>query len=212
MFDFHEIPHSIPPGLKFRPSISPELDDGVDFYGPKKKVPQEFSKKNQAVLRDVVRSLPDANLIVEIGVERKPNSPTCSTQILLDNRPEGCGYVGIDLRDCRYLDRPEECMRFLRTDCRNIEGIGRVLDELHPEIDLLFIDGDHSVDWCLTDWQLVSRLSVGGAVVLHDTNVHPGPLALLAAVDEEYFSVETHCTDDENDWGISVLRLKKRLP
>lgn len=212
MFDFHKINHSIPPGLSFRPTIAPEMDDEVDFYGPKRAVPQEFSKKNQAVLAEVVKSLPNANLFVEIGVERKPNSPTCSTQILLDNRPSGCAYMGIDLRDCSYLNRPEDNMRFMRTDCRNQKGINAVLDELHREIDLLFIDGDHSVEWCLTDWQLVNRLAVGGAVVLHDTNVHPGPLALLAAADKEYFDVEVHCADDPNDWGVAVLRLKKKLP
>lgn len=212
MFEFHKVNHSVPAGLTYRPTISPELDDMEDFYGPKRAVPQEFSKKNQAVLAEVVKSLPNANLFVEIGVERRPNSPTCSTQILLGGRPDGCAYAGIDLRDCAYLNQPLKNMRFIRTDCRNQKAINTVLDELHPEIDLLFIDGDHSVEWCLTDWQLVNRLAVGGAVVLHDTNVHPGPLALLDAVDPEYFDVQIHCQDDPNDWGIAVLRLKKKLP
>jgi hypothetical protein len=186
------------------------MDDGVDFYGPKRKVPQEFSVCNQTVLKGVVESLPDAKLMVEIGVERAPNSPNCSTQMILQNRPEGCAYVGIDLRKCHYLkDHPNA--DFVQTDSRANRLIYETLDNWANEIDLLVIDGDHSVEWILTDWQYTSRLKVGGAVVLHDTNIHPGPLALLDAVDEEYFDKEISCTDG-NDWGIAVLRLKKPLP
>jgi len=44
-------------------------------------------------------------------------------------------------------------------------------------IDFLFIDGWHSVNQRLADWRYVERLSPGGVVVMHDTNVHPGPVA-----------------------------------
>ncbi|MFH0792940.1 MAG: class I SAM-dependent methyltransferase [bacterium] len=39
------------------------------------------------------------------------------------------------------------------------------------KFDLAFIDGDHSIRGCLTDWYAVDEvLSEGGLVVLHDTN------------------------------------------
>ena len=39
----------------------------------------------------------------------------------------------------------------------------------HDEIDLLFIDGDHTIDGCKSDFELyASRVSVGGYIILHD--------------------------------------------
>jgi hypothetical protein len=52
------------------------------------------------------------------------------------------------------------------------------------EIDLLWIDGDHSADAARTDWQLWTPLvAQGGRVALHDATTHPGVMALAAWVE-----------------------------
>ena len=71
-------------------------------------------------------------------------------------------------------------------------------------IDLLFIDGWHSVNQCANDWHYTDMLSDNGVVILHDTNSHPGCVALFDAVDENQYAKERHCL--EADYGIAVFR------
>jgi hypothetical protein len=61
----------------------------------------------------------------------------------------------------------------------------------------------------VADWKYVERLSSQGVVVMHDTNVHPGPVVVFEAIDEKIFEKVKYCTDGP-DWGISVV--KRRGP
>jgi len=54
----------------------------------------------------------------------------------------------------------------------------------HDEIDLLFIDGDHSIDGCRADFELYApRVAVGGYIIFHDIFPkhcgHEGPRFVL---------------------------------
>ena len=75
-------------------------------------------------------------------------------------------------------------------------------------LDILMIDGWHSVHTCVNDWGYVDMLSDGGAVIVHDTNAHPGPIALFSAVDDNLFTKERFCSE-LNDMGIAVFWHKK---
>jgi hypothetical protein len=47
-----------------------------------------------------------------------------------------------------------------------------------------------------------------GVMAFHDTNYHPGPVALLDAIDTDIFSVELFGRD-ESDWGVGVVQRLK---
>lgn len=193
------------PGLKYRPTLEPERSDETDFYGEfYRPVPREFSPANQEVLRQALLKVHDPRCIVEIGVQRNP-LPESSTGILLQNKPRGCVFIGIDIEDKSHLADPAAGVYTLKMDSADRARVFALMDELNrPHIDFLFIDGWHSVKQCMADWRYVERLAPEGVVVLHDTNVHPGPVTLFDAIDENQFEKVKYCTDGF-DWGISVV-------
>ena len=71
------------------------------------------------------------------------------------------------------------------------------------DIDILMIDGDHSINSVYKDWYYARHLANEGLVVMHDTNAHPGPVMLLKSIDKKVFDVYKYC-NDIRDWGISV--------
>ena len=71
------------------------------------------------------------------------------------------------------------------------------------ELDLIMIDGWHSVNMCINDWQYTEKLSATGVVVLHDINFHPGPVVLFDAIADNLFEKEKFGVG-EADWGIAT--------
>ena len=209
MFSIKQIPEPII-GLKFRPSLEPEHSDDTDFCGEfYRPVPREFSRENQEVLRHCLLQVPDAHCIVEIGVQRNP-PPESSTAILLQNKPPAAAYIGVDIEDKSHIADPVAGIFTLKMDSSDRFKVFALMDQLNLAwIDFLFIDGWHSVRQCLADWQYIERLSPQGIVLLHDTNVHPGPVALFDAIDERLFDKTKHCTG-EDDWGIAVIRRRNK--
>mgnify|MGYP003586209711 CR=1 FL=1 len=209
MYSIHRLPDPVC-GLKYRPSLEPERSDNTDFYGEfYRPVPREFSPANQEVLRQALMSVRDPRCIVEIGVQRNP-LPESSTGILLRHKPAGCVFIGVDIEDKRHLADAGARVYMLRMDSADRAKVFALMDELKvPQIDFLFIDGWHSVSQCLADWLYVERLAPGGVVVMHDTNVHPGPVCVFDAIDETLFEKTKHCTEGP-DWGIAVIRRRKQ--
>ncbi len=204
MYSIRELPERVF-GLKFRPSIEPEHSDNQDFYGEfYRPVPREFSVANQEVLRNALLSVSNPRCIVEIGVQRNP-LPESSTGILLQNKPKGCVFIGVDIEDKSHLADAGAGVFVLKMDSANRAKVFALMDQKGLEtIDFLFIDGWHSVNQCVADWGYVERLSPTGTVVMHDTNVHPGPVALFEAIDETLFEKSKHCTEGP-DWGIATV-------
>lgn len=193
-------------GLKYRPSIEPERSDDTDFYGEfYRPVPREFSPANQEVLKRALLELPNPRCIVEIGVQRNP-LPESSTGILLQYKPRDAVFIGVDIEDKSHLADAAAGVHVLKMDSADCGQVFALMDRLQrTEIDFLFIDGWHSVNQCVTDWKYVERLSPRGIVVMHDTNVHPGPVTVFDAIDEDLFDKKKYCTDGP-DWGISVVK------
>ena len=204
MYSIKQLPEQIP-GLKFKPSIEPEYSDDQDFYSEfYRPVPREFSPANQEVLRQALLRVPNPRCIVEIGVQRNP-LPESSTGSLLRNKPKGCAYIGVDIEDKSHLANPDKSIFTLKMDSSDHASVFSLMDRLHlTHIDFLFIDGWHSVRQCLADWQYTGRLAPRGTVVMHDTNVHPGPVAVFEAIDETLFEKNKHCTEGP-DWGIATV-------
>jgi predicted O-methyltransferase YrrM len=85
--------------------------------------------------------------------------------------------------------------------------MSKVFELGHNEIDVLFIDGDHSVNQVVKEWAgYVPYLSNNGVVIFHDTTVHPGPAVVYDAIDEAYFDKRRYFADRIDDWGVAVAR------
>lgn len=169
--------------------------------------PVEVSDDNYAVCEEVVRSLGDrCKVIVEIGVNR--NGERSMTQAFLKNKTDSCIYFGIDLEDKTVLNNAEKNIHTITANSYEQERLRAAMKSVGiDKIDILAIDGWHSVNTAINDWKYADMLSDHGVVVLHDTNTHPGPVCLFEAVDENLFEKQRHCTD-YIDYGIAVFKKK----
>lgn len=185
---------------------NPEIDD-------RDSIPQELwgwawgqkevSDCNLAALQ--MYFLPMANdcrSILEIGINR--NGEGSFTQIFLKNKPHDCVYIGVDIDDKTYLNDAERNIHTIRNDSSNYTENMRMINALGVyEFDFIFIDGWHSINQVLRDWEYVRHLSSKGIVGLHDTNHHPGPKNFIAALNRQLWQAEQRCPDD---FGIGFAR------
>jgi hypothetical protein len=220
------------PGLLYRPSIEPEYSDDADYIEPfhslvtdRTTPDQHYSAVNRRLLQRTLCDYLDLDkretgLILEIGVaivtDDRPFENT-STFILTENKADGVTYIGVDLaRDKKVTDDP----------ARNIYyhlGIDswQWLQYTYPaemdvmrrtRVDLIHIDGNHSVNTVLKDWQYTELLAPYGVAVFHDINVHPGPAVVLDAVDPALFVVRRHFTDRQGDFGMATVMRRRFKP
>lgn len=154
--------------------------------------------------------------IVEIGVnvgDKKGNVDVFHprwpsfTSSLVTSKHDDVAYVGIDIDDKSYMDDAAKGIFTIACDSRNREAVHAFLDSLGIEtIDLLLIDGYHSLNVMLNDWMFASRLDDDGVVLIHDT-MHPGPWIVSRIIDREMFDVdEPFAAYDEH--GFYVVRRK----
>ena len=194
-------------GLKFFPDMEPEVSNDQDGPAFGWITGIEVSDCNLEIVRRMVNEL-GSNLtaILEIGVNR--NGERSMSRVLMDERPKGSFYLGVDLDDKSYLDNPAENTWTLRTNSHNQEEIRSfIANKGVKKLDLIFIDGWHSVNTCVNDWQYTDLLSENGMVILHDTNSHPGCVGLFEAVSDSLYHKVRYCT--ENDFGIAVFKALK---
>lgn len=191
------------PGLKWFPNLAPTVSNDEDF--PPFGFPNsaEVSDCNLIVLKNAIDKLGNKlNCVVEIGVDR--NGSRSFTSMLLKARPPNSIYLGIDVDDKSHVHQPEKNQFFLRTNSHNQQTVRDYLSSIGAQkIDLLLIDGWHSVNTAVNDWSYNDLVSDHGLIVLHDTNAHPGPVALFDAVDETQWRKTRYCTQD--DMGISLF-------
>lgn len=190
-------------GLKFFPCLGTlnNKDDCLFEWPPGPEVTDD----NIRVVNQVIARLGNrCRAILEIGVHRNNNDSI--TTILMDKKPKGCFYLGIDLNDKSYLDNPFQNLHTIKCNSHDQFLIRqKLISSGITEIDLLMIDGWHSVNTCVNDWMYADLLSKHGSVILHDTNAHPGPIALYHAIDEKLFQKQRFNTDHVRDMGISVI-------
>jgi len=195
-------------GLKYFPSIEPYDNDRDEcLFGwpyPESEV-REISDMNYSTAVDAVKDLGDrCRMIVEIGVNR--NDKKSITQALIHNKPEFCTYLGIDLDEKDYLNSHSNRVYTLKENSHNQHRIRNTLRSFEKfNIDLLMIDGWHSVNTCVNDWSYTDLLTDHGIVLMHDTNYHPGPIALYNAIDETLFNKSRVCLET-NDMGMAIIR------
>lgn len=224
MYQINKKEGEVPYGLKYNPTAEPICDDDTDFMGGGGySMPEEFSQCNRNNLLNEMNKVKNLKCIVEIGVARAQGMTSdtnttvvfgdTSTNVLLTNKSKDCIYIGIDLDDKSSINSRDNNVYTIMGDSANCQSVYDKMNELGVEkIDLLLIDGWHSVNQCLKEWRYTEKLSDNGIVIMHDTNFHPGPYLLFEAVDEKVYDKKKLCpcgdTQSEGDWGLSVLRKK----
>jgi cephalosporin hydroxylase len=196
--------------LNYIPDLGKVND--VDQYEKDKirKIKPEFSEGNKRILLSTMKNLPRCKIILEIGVARKSRE-TSSTWALLENKPKDCWYFGVDVQPRDYVYSwpvADDKTILLNVSSSQLLYIMDIIEKKssYREIDLIHIDGRHSVNQVLEDWQFALYLTTFGAVVLHDTNYHPGPVELVKAIDRKKFTVRSYFKKEKNDWGITVVK------
>lgn len=142
--------------------------------------------------------------IVEIGVDRDRDGNTI-TKHILQHKLNDTIYLGVDVNDKSRLNDPNRNVHTICVDSKDRQAVMDKLTELGIEsIDLLFIDGDHSINGVVNDWQYVERVSLHGIVLMHDIEGNPGPMCVFDAIDPELFEKQMLCM--EGDYGLGKLR------
>ena len=166
----------------------------------------EFTVANHLALQkaiDACKSKP--RVFVEIGVCR--NGAMSSTHTLIKNLPENGIYLGVDIEDKSYLDDGKNVFT-IKTSSSNYDEVSRKLISLGvTQIDFLFIDGWHSINQVLHDWEYVNILSLHGVVAFHDTTHHPGPYYFINNLNTEKWSVFPN--ECPNDYGLGYCYYKE---
>jgi predicted O-methyltransferase YrrM len=193
-------------GLKFEATFGDERDNGDTLYW--RRFPEKaFSDLDYNLVTQLMREIKDrTHSILEIGVNRDKTS-SC-TDILINEKNPNCTYLGVDLDDKSYLDDRANNVYTIQTDSINIEEVNNKLDSIGVDkLDLIHIDGWHSLKMAINDWKYVERLSEKGIVLLHDVTFHPGPYILYDLVDEKLFKKDKYFTEYYyNDFGIAVFQ------
>lgn len=199
-------------GLKWIPSLEPEVSNDEDWIGhPWHEIPRHFTELDSKALTNAFLSVKDPRLIVEIGVDHSESFEWSSTYTLLTLKPIDCIYIGIDVAPKHDLNDVSKNIYTLQCDSANYFKVYDKIKELGDHrIDFMFVDGWHSVNQVLKEWQYWGGMSYNGVMAFHDINCHPGPVAVLDAVNPELFSVE-YFGRGEHDWGVGVVKRKDSI-
>lgn len=149
----------------------------------------EFTSANHKALEQAINfcSTPPKRFL-EIGVCR--NNEQSSTYTIFENLPEDGIYLGVDIADKSFLDDVSRGIHTIRTSSSHYEIVIEKLKSLGvEELDFIFIDGWHSINQVLDDWEYTRILAKGGVVAFHDTTHHPGPYYFINALDTSKWEV-----------------------
>ena len=183
----------------------------------------EFSLDNRkALLNELLKVKNTTHNIVEIGVARlirtnhspEDNSITyettipftdSSTSIFLKTKKDSTKYLGIDIEDKTHLESYKPNIYTLKAKSEDYEVVSNKMKEIEMEsIDFLFIDGWHSINQVIDELWYLQFMKPGGVIGFHDVNHHPGPKAVLEALNPNLFKVTNYNTPD---WGVGFATI-----
>jgi hypothetical protein len=171
--------------------------------------PEVTAADREALKEEFLKVRDNCRAILEIGISRELNGEENFTQIFLKNKKQETVYVGIDIDDKKYLNSVENNVHTIHAESSNYQGCTDYIKSIGVEqFDFIFIDGWHSINQVLDDWEYTNFLSKAGIVGLHDTNYHPGPKFFLDAIDTDKWHVVKNATNETKDWGIGFVRKK----
>ncbi len=174
-----------------------QLDGKLSLYSG----PIDFTTDNQNILKSILENN-NFYHIVEIGIARDLQS---STDIILKNR-KNAQYIGIDIRDGSFIKDENAGIFTLQGKSLDPNIIEQTRQICNNSIDLLIIDGDHSINTVVSEIiNYGSMVRPGGYIVMHDISHHPGPREVFKAINTQRFEKFAYC---QHDYGLGVLRRK----
>lgn len=155
----------------------------------------------QALYNQFIRVRDNCRAILEIGVCR--NGENSFTHVFLKNKKQDTIYIGIDLDDKSFLNNKNDNIFTLQSDSSNYEQIINFCKANGVEqFDFIFIDGWHSINQVLRDWEYTNLLSDRGIVAFHDTAYHYGPNRFVNNLNPEKWNVIPNACPVPDDYGI----------
>lgn len=154
------------------------------------------------ILQNIAKNNSEKSLVMEIGVDEMSDkhgpdwNGVALTNIMLHAREENIHYIGIDVRDCNHVTKKAKGVDFLQADTREqilientVTNLAKNLqiENYKKPVSLLLIDGNHSLNLTLNDFEYSRLVHNEGFMFLHDTNVHPGPSVLFDAIDKDVY-------------------------
>ena len=167
--------------------------------------PEVTDANRAAVKEEFLKVRDNCKAILEIGVCR--NQKDSITHIFLDNKLEDTIYVGIDLDDKSFLNNSDKNIYTIQGSSSSIPEAMEIFKDIGiTEFGFIFIDGWHSINQVLTDWEYTQLLSPDGIVGFHDTSTHPGPHWFVKALNKDIWDVQENvCLYDH---GVGFARRK----
>jgi hypothetical protein len=143
--------------------------------------------------------------ILEIGIGR--NSDESFAYVFFKNKKKDTVYIGLDIDDRSFLRDSENNIHTIQNNSSHYYENVEIFKSIGvKKFDFIFIDGWHSINQVLLDWEYTNLLSDGGIVGFHDTSCHPGPYNFMSALNRDKWEVIENCCPE--DWGIGFARKK----
>jgi predicted O-methyltransferase YrrM len=156
-------------------------------------------EENKNILECIVLSK-NPKTIFEIGIGA--NAHNTSTSRILRAKTKDAKYLGVDTKEKYSIFGDHSNTVFMQIESSEQTVIRNKLSELNMiPLDLIYIDGWHSINAFINDWKYVDLLSPNGIVVMHDISHHPGPRECFKAINSNLFDKFAFCP---NDYGIGV--------
>jgi len=178
-----------------------EVDSVKNLYSG-----EEITENNRQSLQEQFLKVRDkCKAILEIGIGR--NGENSFAHVFFKNKKDETKYVGIDIEDRSWLIDCGENIYTIQGNSSNYDENVEIFKTMGVDkFDFIFIDGLHSINQVLKDWEYTNLLSENGIVGFHDTSHHIGPFLFIRNLDKEKWDViENTCPDD---YGIGFARKK----
>ena len=163
----------------------------------------QFTENNGKKIIEILKNKLDTKVIVEIGTTSVYEGS--STQAFVVNKNNDTKFYSIDIAagDPGVDHAKYKNITFLRS--KSVDQL--VKDVLNEQlIDILFIDGDHSLKVVFEEYAFyLPMMKKNGVIILHDTTMHPGPFLFMEAINENIFKKEILF---EEDYGLGIIYLQ----
>lgn len=145
--------------------------------------------------------------ILEIGVHR--NGIRSFTNVFLKNKLKNTIYLGVDIVDKSELNSVTDNVYTLVENSSNLDLVMKYANSIGiSSFDFIFIDGNHSINQVLRDWEYTRFLSENGIVGFHDSAYFYGPENFLKHLNSEKWNIVPNACEDALDNGIGFCSIK----